>query len=60
MIALLSVFLPPFILICVRNRIFDTQLSDRKRIMHYLIAVIGLNWVMMMILYFGFDSIIVG
>ena len=56
MIALLSVFLPPFILICVRNRIFDTQLSDRKRIMHYLIAVIGLNWVMMMILYFGFDS----
>ena len=56
MVAILALCIPPLILVCVRNRILGIHQTQREQLVHYLIVLIALNWLMIMILFYGFQN----
>lgn len=56
MLTVLALCVPPLILVCTRNKLLDIRQSKREYAITYLIAIVALNWVMMMILFYGFQS----
>lgn len=56
MIAMISVCIPPLFLIVIRRRVFKEQTGCCGLIISYLFSILGLNWSMMMILHYFFDS----
>lgn len=55
MISFLALCIPPVILMYVRNCVFDLHMSKERNIVCYLMAGLGLNWLMLLILCIGFS-----
>jgi len=56
MIALMSLFIPPFFLVLVREKILRRPKDLKRRAVTYVFSVLGLNWTMMLLLYYVFHS----
>lgn len=56
MIATLTICIPSLILVHTRNKILDLHSSKKQIVATYLFSVIALNWLMTLILRFGFNN----
>lgn len=56
MMAIIALCIPPLVLIIIRNKIFGFTVSYKKGIILYFFYVIALNWVMDLILFYGFQN----
>lgn len=56
MIALICLFVPPLILACLRERIAERKHTPAENVIFYGFSVLVLNLLMLIVLYFGFDS----
>lgn len=56
MSAILALCIPALITVCLRERIFVIDASWKKRMLLYLKSILVLNWLMLMILFYGFQN----
>lgn len=56
MIAIIALFVPSLVLMGIRNKFFDFTMNYKKNIILYIFSVIALNWIMDLILFYGFQN----
>ncbi len=56
MIALISLLVPPLFLMLVRKKIYQNHKNILKNIISYIFHVSGINWAMLFLLHYIFDS----
>lgn len=56
MIGVISLLVPPFLLSYIREKVIKKEESVYARVFHYALSVLFLNFVMILILCYGFDS----
>ena len=56
MIGIISLLIPPFVCVCIREKIVQKEETALERMLHYAISLLAHNFVMMLILCYGFDS----
>ena len=56
MIGIISLLIPPFVCVCIREKIVQKEETALGRMLHYAISLLAHNFVMMLILCYGFDS----
>lgn len=56
MTAIIALCIPSLVLIGVRNKLFGFAREYKKNIILYIFSVIALNWVMDLILFYGFQN----
>lgn len=56
MLAILALLVPPLLLVFVRSRVLDIHMSRERNVLSYLFSTLGLNWLMMLILYICFHN----
>lgn len=56
MIAVLSFFVPPLLLVLTRERLYQNHKNFYRSFITYIFAVLGLNWFIMLMLNYVFNS----